>query len=221
MLNYSLYSGEGRRRLNWRLFLGSNAALFLIAFFIVDLRMGDLSRSVVESKPAEAAIIPVTIVPDAGNTEGSAAVQLHRAHLARPNDIRSSIRPWQPYIQKYSREFGVDPDLVAAILYIESRGDPYSVSGKGAMGLMQITPATASHLGISDVFDPEQNIKAGVKYIAHLIRTYDESLALLVYNAGAGTLEQNRVPRETKQFIERVQFLKSFLKDIKKLNDLS
>jgi soluble lytic murein transglycosylase-like protein len=160
-------------------------------------------------------------VPNSGAAGETFVVQPRRVHRFNAGNILEIVRPWQMYIRKYSLEFGVDPDLVTAILYIESKGDPNSVSRKGAMGLMQITPATANHLGIIDVFDPEQNIKGGVKYIAHLIRTYDESSALLAYNAGTGILDQDRIPVETKQFVERVQFLRSFLKDGKKRNDLS
>lgn len=221
MSNYSFFPGDRRRRPNWRLFVGSNTVLFLIAFFLVDLRMGDVPRSVDVSETAEAAVIPVTLVPGGGEAKGSTALRLRKPRLFRPGDIWERIRPWQPYIRKYSLEFNVDPDLVTAILYIESKGNPNLVSRKGAMGLMQITPVTAIHLGISDVLDPEQNIKAGVKYISHLIRKYDESSALIVYNAGESKLEQGRIPGETKNFIERVLFLRSFLKDGKKRNDLS
>lgn len=221
MSNYSFFPGEGRRRPGWRLFLGSNAVLFLIAFLLVDMRMGDASGSVEKPKPVETAITPITVVPNSGAAGETAVVQPRRALRFHAGNIREIVRPWQTYIRKYSLEFGVDPDLVTAILYIESKGDPNSVSRKGAMGLMQITPATANHLGIVDVFDPEQNIKGGVKYIAHLIRTYDESSALLAYNAGTGILDQDHIPVETKQFVERVQFLRSFLKDGKKRNDLS
>jgi len=221
MSNYSFFPGEGRCRAGWRLFLGSNAVLFLIAFLLVDMRMGDASGSVEKPKPVETAIIPIAVVPNSGAAGETFVVQPRRVHRFNAGNILEIVRPWQTYIRKYSLEFGVDPDLVTAILYIESKGDPNSVSRKGAMGLMQITPATANHLGIIDVFDPEQNIKGGVKYIAHLIRTYDESSALLAYNAGTGILDQDRIPVETKQFVERVQFLRSFLKDGKKRNDLS
>ncbi len=209
------------RKLNWRLLVGSNVVLFLISFFIVDLRMNDDMKSVERSGEKEVSVIPVTVVPDMQNGGKAGARRMGRPQGFRMSDIWESLRPWQPYIRKYAREYDVDPDLVSAILYIESKGIPDTVSRKGAIGLMQITPVTAVHLGVSNVLDPEENIKAGVKYIATLIRKYDESSALLIYNAGQAVLERDTVPRETKRFVERVLFLKSFLKDGKKRNDLS
>ncbi len=209
------------RKLNWRLLIGSNIILFLVSFFILDLRMNDSGKYVVQPGSKEAVAIPVTLVPNMQGEGSSGAKRMGRPHGFRMSDIWESLRPWQPYIRKYSREFDVDPDLVSAILYIESKGVPDTVSRKGAIGLMQITPLTATHLGVSNVLDPEENIRAGVKYIAGLIKKYDESSALLIYNAGATVLEKDKVPRETKRFVERVLFLKSFLKDGKKRNDLS
>ncbi len=209
------------RKLNWRLLIVSNVVLFLVSFFVVDLRMNDEMKPVERSGVNEAVMIPVTLVPNVENGGKTGAKRMGRPHGFRMSDIWESLRPWQTYIRKYSREYDVDPDLVSAILYIESRGIPDTVSNKGAIGLMQITPVTAVHLGVSNVLDPEENIKAGVKYIAALIRKYDESSALLIYNAGQTVLQKETVPRETKRFVERVLFLKSFLKDGKKRNDLS
>ncbi len=209
------------RKLNWRLLIVSNVVLFLVSFFFVDLRMNDEIKPVEMSGVNEAVMIPVTLVPNVENGGKTGAKRMGRPHGFRMSDIWESLRPWQTYIRKYSREYDVDPDLVSAILYIESRGIPDTVSNKGAIGLMQITPVTAVHLGVSNVLDPEENIKAGVKYIAALIRKYDESSALLIYNAGQTVLQKETVPRETKRFVERVLFMKSFLKDGKKRNDLS
>lgn len=129
-----------------------------------------------------------------------------------PKGIIQSISPWESFIKQYSKEFGVDPDLVRAILYTESKGDPYRISRNGAIGLMQIMPATADFLGFSDVLEPEENIKAGVMYIAWLVKHYDEEYALWAWNAGPGKLEDNKMPVETKRFIVEVLSVKTFLK---------
>ena len=212
---------EHGRRPKWVLFIGSNVALFIGAVLLVNVWMSSSPKFNNRRGGIESTAIPVTLVPT--ETGGTGKANHHgRALSFRMTDIWESLRPWQPYIRKYSREFGVDPDLVNAVMYIESKGNPNSVSGKGAIGLMQLTPATATHLGVSDIFNPEENIKAGVKYISGLIRTYeDESSALLVYNAGAGVLDRERIPQETRRFIDQVLFLKSFLKDGTKRDDLS
>jgi soluble lytic murein transglycosylase-like protein len=214
MSHGNFFSWDGRHRPNWSLFLGSNVILFLVAFMLVDMRMGDASVGAVDPKPAEPVTVPAAKAPDV-IAAGKAAVVRTYGIRQFPTDFRESIRPWQTYIRKYSLEFDVDPDLVAAILYVESGGDPKSVSPRGAMGLMQIAPVTASNLGIIDVFDPEQNIRAGTRYISSLIQTYHDELAVLqVYNAGASVRDLNHIPAETTRFVQRVQLLKGYLKNM-------
>ncbi len=224
MLQYNIFSGRTVRPLNRWLLIGSNVIVFLLAVYIVDLRMDDVRKAEDHVELAKSSIIPVDLVVKGTRSavrESSAKPELKPALSYRPQDVFESVRPWMPYIRKYAREYGVDADLVSAVLYVESKGDPYAVSAQGALGLMQITPSTAEHLGIQDVLDPEENIRAGVKYLAWLINKYDEPSALLAYNAGMGMVEQNRIPRETRQFLEKVMSLRSFLKNSKKRNDLS
>ena len=127
--------------------------------------------------------------------------------------VRESLRPWEPYIKRYSVRYGIDPDLVRAIIYTESRGNPYSISNDGALGLMQIMPQTADFMGIADVMDPEANINAGVKYIAWIVRHYGERNLLWAWNAGPGKISLNRMPGETKRFIVEVISIRTYLKD--------
>ena len=137
--------------------------------------------------------------------------------VIEPENIAKSIRPWKQYIQHYSAQYGVDPDLVCAIMYAESKGDPFSISHKGALGLMQIMPSTADFIGISsNILDPEVNIKAGVKYISWLVKHYDETYLLWAWNAGPSMLRKYYIPDETKKFIIEVLTVKTFLKDEKK-----
>ena len=136
----------------------------------------------------------------------------------RPGKIVECISPWEKYIVKYSTKYGVDPDLVRAIIYAESKGDPFVISRDGAQGLMQIMPATADFMGISNPLDPEENIKAGVKYITWLVKhkkKYDEAHLLWAWNAGPGKTERKIMPYETKNFIIEVLSVKTFLKEDK------
>jgi len=89
-------------------------------------------------------------------------------------------------IEKYAQQYGVDQDLVWAVIRQESGFNPHAVSPKGAMGLMQLMPGTAAMLGVSDAFDVEQNIAGGIKYLERCLSQFnqDVSLALAAYNAG-------------------------------------
>ena len=136
--------------------------------------------------------------------------------MIRPKDIAKSISSWEHYVKRYSSKYGVDPDLVRAIIYAESKGDPFVISRKGAQGLMQIMPVTADFMGISNPFDPEENIKAGVKYIAWLVRNNEinnEAYLLWAWNAGPGMISKKIIPWETKEFIIEVLSVKTFLKE--------
>ena len=89
-------------------------------------------------------------------------------------------------IEKYARQYGVDQDLVWAVIRQESGFNSHAVSPKGAMGLMQLMPGTAAMLGVADAFDVEQNIAGGIKYLERCLSQFnqDVSLALAAYNAG-------------------------------------
>jgi soluble lytic murein transglycosylase-like protein len=106
-------------------------------------------------------------------------------------------------------QYGVEPSLVKAVISIESNGNPQAVSPAGAQGLMQLMPKTAMELGVTDPFDPAQNIRAGTRYLGYLLNRYqgDQKLALAAYNWGMGNLEKNPagLPRETRNYIARVE----------------
>lgn len=93
-------------------------------------------------------------------------------------------------IEKYAQQYGVDQDLVWAVIRQESGFNSHAVSPKGAMGLMQLMPGTAAMLGVSDAFDVEQNIAGGIKYLEQCLSQFnqDVSLALAAYNAGPGNV---------------------------------
>jgi soluble lytic murein transglycosylase-like protein len=112
-------------------------------------------------------------------------------------------------VTKYSAQNGLAPDLVRAVIQQESGGNSRSVSAVGAKGLMQLMPETAQGYGVSDPFDPEQNIAAGTRHLAGLMRQFkgDTSLALAAYNAGAAAVQKyGGVPpyAETQQYVRRI-----------------
>ena len=115
-------------------------------------------------------------------------------------------------ILRYSRMNGVDPNLIRAIIYVESSGDPKAVSPKGARGLMQLMPATASDMGVSNSFDPAQNIFGGTRYLKGLFNRFERpDLVLWAYNAGPEAVKRKRLPAETKRYIPEVLRVKSVL----------
>jgi soluble lytic murein transglycosylase-like protein len=116
---------------------------------------------------------------------------------------------FQPIIQAASARYGVDPDLIRAVIHVESAYDPEAVSSKGAAGLMQLMPATADELGVADLFDPEHNIHGGAKYLKQLIRLFggDRTLALAAYHAGITRVRKFRgIPpyKATHRYIQDV-----------------
>lgn len=122
-------------------------------------------------------------------------------------------------IMKYSYKYKVSPFLVKSIIRVESNFNPGSVSCKGAAGLMQVMPGTAKVLGVKQICDPEENIRAGVKFISDMLRCYGNDLnkALAAYNAGPGKLKKynNDIPpyRETREYIYNVQKFYNYYKN--------
>jgi soluble lytic murein transglycosylase-like protein len=112
-------------------------------------------------------------------------------------------------IESAAATHGVRPELVRAVIQVESGFNPRARSHVGAMGLMQLMPATAAELGVDNPWDPVQNIHGGVAYLGSLIRQFgDEVLALAAYNAGPGAVNRygQRVPpyRETRDYVQKI-----------------
>ena len=118
---------------------------------------------------------------------------------------------YDPLIDRYATRSAVRPELVRAVIQVESGFNPIARSPVGAMGLMQLMPETAAELGVVDPYDPEDNLRAGVTYLKQLLRRYggNEELALAAYNAGPGAVARygNRVPPypETLDYVARVR----------------
>jgi soluble lytic murein transglycosylase-like protein len=108
-----------------------------------------------------------------------------------------------------ARRHGLDPDLVIAVVSVESGFRPQAVSPKGAQGLMQLMPRTAESLGVVDAFDPEENLDGGVRHLVQLLTQYDGDVerALAAYNAGERAVRRHHgVPpyRETRAYVKKV-----------------
>jgi hypothetical protein len=118
-------------------------------------------------------------------------------------------RDFESIIQEAAQRYRVDPGLIRAVIQAESGGNPLAVSRAGARGLMQLMPETAAELGVTNPFDPTQNIMGGTSYLRRLLDRYrgDVKLALAAYNWGMGNLEKRpeAMPRETKNFIATVE----------------
>lgn len=118
---------------------------------------------------------------------------------------------YDPMIESAATRHAVDARIVKAVIQVESAFQPRARSPKGAMGLMQLMPATAAEYGVTNPYNAAENIRAGVTYLKHLLVRYsnNEELALAAYNAGPGAVAKyhNAVPpyRETRDYVKRIQ----------------
>lgn len=127
---------------------------------------------------------------------------------------RRTFTEFKPEIEKLietnAKRTGIDPDLIRSIMRQESRGKGHAVSHKGASGLMQLMPATARRFGVTNIFDPAQNVAAGADYLKFLLKRFrgDVRLALAGYNAGEGAVDKygGKVPpyRETQDYVRKI-----------------
>ncbi len=118
-------------------------------------------------------------------------------------------RPYEDLIVENARRNNVRPDLVRAVVQVESAFNPQARSPKGAMGLMQLMPATVAQFGVANAYDPSENLRAGTAYLRRLLDRYDgnEELALAAYNAGPTAVDRHDgVPPylETRRYVEKV-----------------
>ena len=148
------------------------------------------------------------------------AVYVNAAHSSGPKPDSADLASTAPnrdaalhkLIRQTADSLAIDPQLVEAMVRVESGYDAHARSPKGALGLMQLMPATAARLGVANAFDAGQNIRGGVTYLGHLLKQFngDVPLSLAAYNAGEGAVLRERgIPpfEETRDYIRRITAL--------------
>ena len=124
--------------------------------------------------------------------------------------VKRRMRKYRPQIDRMAARYNIDSELIRAVILTESCFNPRAVSRVGARGLMQLMPATARMLGVSDTFDPDQNIEGGVRYLRMMLDEFDQdtTLALAAYNAGPQAVKKygNAIPPypETRSYVRKI-----------------
>lgn len=170
-----------------------------------------------EELPSRSSVLPVTPPVPQGHHSPSPAERSPEPALPTVGQVMAALRPYRDWIRQAAEQTGLPPTLLAAVIWVESAGNPRAVSPAGAQGLMQLMPATAQMLGVSDPFDPRENVLAGSRYLEQLWRRFGElPLALAAYNAGPGRVERyGGIPpfAETRAYVRRVLELYRRLED--------
>jgi soluble lytic murein transglycosylase len=136
--------------------------------------------------------------------------------------VRYPLR-YDHIVRGHAENYRLDPALVAAVIYQESKFDPDARSAQGAVGLMQLLPETAQGIAtrtggtafeVDDLYDPELNVRYGSWYLRHLLDKYgSEERALTAYNGGQGNLDRGIVHDETRHYVDRVLELRVIYRD--------
>ena len=176
-----------------RLYLGSDKGYIDIATDQIERFEKDLSPAVAPAAlSVSAPTVAAVVVP---------------ARMAKPQSLKP--QDLNQVINTISDRHHIDPDFISSVIHAESGFNPRAVSPKGAQGLMQLMPGTASKLGVSNAFDPRANVEGGTRYLTELLQRYnfDVIKALAAYNAGPLRVQQyGGVPpyNETRAYVQKV-----------------
>jgi len=178
-----------------RLYLGTDKGYVDIATSQIERFDKDLTPAVVSASVPAAAVPP------------TAAPILASSRLAKPQPLKP--QELKEVINNISDRHHIDPDFISSVIHAESGFNQHAVSPKGAQGLMQLMPGTASKLGVSNPFDPRANVEGGTRYLTELLERYnfDVIKALAAYNAGPLRVQQyGGVPpyRETQAYVASI-----------------
>ena len=198
------------RALHWVWLI--TALMLIVGAYLVDRKLRAPKPTPSAAQHTEIAPAPgplATLPRQTGPDVGFRPIPVVRSEARYMRQVRQTHHLYHPIIDRVARRYKVDPALVKAIIMAESGYDPRAVSHRGALGLMQIMPQTARALGVTDSFDPEHNITAGVRYFRQLMDTVaeDPALALAAYNAGPARVRKyNGVPpyKATRRYIKKV-----------------
>ena len=129
---------------------------------------------------------------------------------------KTSYSELQDVIDRCAEKYNVDNELIRAMIQVESGWDTEAVSNKGAQGLMQLMPRTAAMLGVTNPFDPEQNIEGGVRYISDLTDKYrgDIEKALAAYNAGPARVDSGNIPEVSRRYVKNIMSIYRKLREM-------
>jgi soluble lytic murein transglycosylase-like protein len=169
--------------------------------------IGDVTRLFVNADGSSFVDVPTLEID---HFEEAAASQAATAKLqASPINVKQPAPNLNELVNAASGMYKLDPDLVTSVIRAESGFNVHAISPKGAQGLMQLMPQTASQLGVQNAFDPQANVEAGSRYLRELLERYDFDLikALAAYNAGPQRVEQyGGVPPyyETHAYVARI-----------------
>jgi soluble lytic murein transglycosylase-like protein len=166
----------------------------------VDIATDQIERFEKDQSPAVVPAVAVTVAPAA--LPAAVPSRLAKTQPLKPQELKDVIN-------SISDQHNLDPDFISSVIHAESGFNQHAVSPKGAQGLMQLMPGTASKLGVSNSFDPRANVEGGTRYLTELLERYnfDVIKALAAYNAGPGRVQQyGGVPPyyETRAYVARI-----------------
>jgi soluble lytic murein transglycosylase-like protein len=192
--------------------LGSPRSVCLALVFAAVVSAAPASAQIYTWRDANGHLVLSNVRTESGAPAVTKTYAVPRAETVRATRYVAADRAWQyeNLISEHARLNGVRSDLVRAVMQVESAFNPNAISPKGAMGLMQLMPATMRQYGVRNAFNPAENVRAGVAYLRNLLDRYsnNEELALAAYNAGPGAVDKHgqAVPpyRETRNYVARI-----------------